>query len=239
MSSPDPLKVAVIGARGRLGAHACRVLADSDEIELVGEFEIADAWLDTLAATGAEVVFEATRAGLGAAHGLSLLDAGVRPVIATSGVSLEDNERLDARARELGLGGLVVPNLSLGIVLLERACRDIAPHLPGASIVEEHRAEKADAPSATALELARVIAAARGTDEEVTIASVREADRYAHHEVTFTAPGERVILRHDMDGPEAFGPGILAAVRYAREAVGVGRGLSVALDREPLDPGAN
>ena len=225
------LRVAVIGARGRLGAFACELLQDAEGFELVGEYSAGDEWIDELARERCEVALEATRAGFGAAHGLALLEAGVRPVIATSGVTPEQNAELDERARELGLGGLVVPNLSLGVVLLERACRDAAAHLPLAAIREEHRPEKADSPSGTALELARAIAAAReGEVEDVPIESVRGAGRYAHHEVVFEGPGERLTVRHDMDGPEAFGPGLIAALRYTSTATGVGRGLALALD---------
>ena len=226
--------VIVIGAHGRLGAFARDLLSASPEFDLVGEYDSGDAWLEQAGRVGAQLAFEATRAGLGAEHATALLDAGLRPVIATSGVTLEQNAALDAHARELGLGGLVVPNLSLGIMLLERACREFAAHLPDASILEEHRPEKVDAPSATALELARAVAAARGSTAdadhaEVPIESVREAGRYAHHEVRLGAPGERLTLRHDMLGPEAFGPGILSSLRYARTATGMARGLAAAL----------
>lgn len=231
--TPRPVRVALIGARGRLGSFAAGVLRAHAEFELVGEFSSQDAWPELLPDLGVDVAFEATRAGLGAAHGQALLAAGVRPVIATSGLSPAQGEALDHTARELGLGGLIVPNLSLGIVLLERACRDWAAHFPGIEILEEHHERKLDAPSGTALELARALTEARagGPDQqrEIPIESRREAGRYAHHEVRFAAPGEQLTVRHDMRGPEAFEPGLLAALRFARTALGVPRGLAHAL----------
>jgi hypothetical protein len=38
-----------------------------------------------------------------------------------------------------------------------------------------------------------------------------------------------LTLRHDMSGPEAFGAGIIAALRYAAGASGIARGLEHAL----------
>jgi len=225
------LRVAVIGSAGRLGGFACQLLESTEGFELVGRYDQDDDWPAAIAASGARVALEATRAGQGYEHALALLDAGVRPVVGTSGVTPEQDAELDRRARELGLGGLVVPNFSLGIVLLRRAVRDVAPHFPAAEIVDLHHERKLDAPSGTGADLARTIAAARGEGaREVPVHSVRLPGYYAHHEVLFGAPGETLTLRHDMNGPAAFAPGILAAMRYAATAVGVGRGLELALD---------
>ncbi len=228
------IPVAVVGARGRLGALACGLIEADAGLELVAAFDRDDDWRAAISASGAAVAFEATRAGLGFEHGLALLEAGLRPVIGTSGVELEQNARLDERARALVLGGVLVPNFSLGIALLRRVVAELAPRFAGAEIVELHHERKLDAPSATAAELARTIAAARGAPEgAVPIHSVRLPGLYAHHEVQLGAPGERLTLRHDMSGPEAFAPGIAAALRYAAGAEGVGRGIELALETEP------
>lgn len=244
-----PLAVAVIGARGRLGRFATELLQRSAGFELTGAWDSADDWRALVRSSGAQVALEATRAGQGAAHAHLLLERGVRVVVATSGVSVEESDALDAAARRLGLGGLVVPNFSLGSWLLQRFCEQAARWFDGAEIVELHHARKADAPSGTALETARRIARARraagqppfeattpgfpsrgaGRDG-VPIHSVRLSGLYAHQEVLFGAPGELLSLRHDMSGPEAFGPGLLAALRYAARAEGVGRGIELALD---------
>jgi 4-hydroxy-tetrahydrodipicolinate reductase len=221
------LRVAVIGARGRLGAFACELLRATEGFELVGAFDAEDDWKKQVRAVDARVALEATRAGLGCEHGLALLEAGVRPVIATSGVTTEDSARLDARARELGLGGLVVPNFSLGSWLLQETAERLARHFPAAEIVELHHDRKKDAPSGTALETARRMQGA--TQREVPIHSVRLPGLYAHQEVLLSGPGEVLTLRHDMLGPAAFGPGVIAACRYAARASGVARGIGAAL----------
>lgn len=154
---------------------------------------------------------------------MALLESGIRPVIGTSGVSPDQTAALDAEARRLGLGGLVVPNFSLGMWALQRAAELAVQYLPSAAIIEQHHERKLDSPSGTALHTREVL----GPD--VPIHSVRLQGLYAHQEVILGGPGETLTLRHDMRGPQAFGPGIIAALRYAASATGVGRGLGPAL----------
>jgi 4-hydroxy-tetrahydrodipicolinate reductase len=159
-----------------------------------------------------------------------MLECGLRPIIGTSGVTLEENARLDAAARELSLGGLVVPNFSVGMWLLQQASVEGARVFERAEIVEMHHERKKDAPSGTALDTAERMKSARGRGSpEIPIHSVRLPGLYAHQLVILGGAGETYTLRHDMSGPEAFATGILAAVRHAAHAVGVGRGIGLAL----------
>ena len=151
----------------------------------------------------------------------------MRPVIGTSGVTREEALRLDRRARELELGGLVVPNFSLGMLHVQHAAAELARHFERAEIVELHHDKKKDAPSSTARDTAERLGALRG--RPIPIHSVRLPGLYAHQEVLFGAPGELVTLRHDTLTPEAFCPGILLALRHATRARGVAFGLEAAL----------
>src|SRR5207247_863850 len=78
-------------------------------------------------------------------HAARFLELGVRPLVATSGVSPEETRALDETARALGLGGLVVPNFSLGMWLLQRAAVEAALHFKSAAIVEMHHEKTKDA----------------------------------------------------------------------------------------------
>ena len=231
MSAGARIRVAVVGAGGRLGGFACGLLRGSGEFELVAEIEEQDDLDARLRESDAQVGFDATRAGLGFAHGKAMLEAGVRPLIGTSGVSPEETARLDAIARELSLGGLVVPNFSLGMWFLQKAVVEAASRFEHAEIIEMHHERKKDAPSGTALDTAERMRAARGAGAgAIPIHSVRLPGMYAHQLVILGSAGETVTLRHDMSGPEAFGPGILAGLAYAARAVGVGRGIGLALE---------
>jgi 4-hydroxy-tetrahydrodipicolinate reductase len=223
-------RVVLIGAGGRMGRFSAALLRESEEFELVAELGIGDDRAKALPSTGAELGLDFTVAGCGFEHGMELIEAGIRPVIGTSGVSPEENEILDRAARERELGGLVVPNFSVGMCLLQEACRLAAGSFSHCEILEMHHPAKVDAPSGTAVDTAEQIAAKRGVAVgSVPIHSVRLAGMYAHQTVIFGAAGETLTVRHDMSSPEAFGPGILAALRWAGGAVGVGRGIAPAL----------
>ncbi|HEV8113222.1 MAG TPA: 4-hydroxy-tetrahydrodipicolinate reductase [Planctomycetota bacterium] len=225
MSTP----VAIVGPDGRMGSFACRVLADAPGFTLVAEIRRGDNLADVLRKSGARVALDVTRAGLGFEHAAAMLASGVRPLVGTSGVTPAENAHLDAMARELGLGGLVVPNFSLGMWLLQRAAVEAARHYERAEIVEMHHEKKKDAPSGTALDTAERMRAAReDTAREIPIHSIRLPGLYAHQLVILGSAGETYTLRHDMSGPEAFGPGILRGLRYVAGAVGVGRGIDLA-----------
>lgn len=230
MSASGILRVAIVGARGRMGRFATDLLGRTEGFVVAATIEREDDLEQRLRASEARVALDVTRAGLGFEHGLAILACGVRPVIGTSGVSLEENARLDAIAREHSLGGLVVPNFSVGMWLLQQAAVAGAKVFERAEIVEMHHERKKDAPSGTALDTAERMKAARGRGSaEIPIHSVRLPGLYAHQLVILGAAGETYTLRHDMSGPEAFATGILAGLRHAASAVGVGRGIGVAL----------
>ncbi len=236
ISDPDagsPTAVVVIGAEGRLGRHACALLESDGRYRLAARYARGGWNESALRASGATVGLDLTVAGLGAAHGLALLRAGLRPVIGTSGVSLDETADLDAVARDLGLGGLVVPNFSAGSWLLQRAAEEAARFFPRSAIVESHHEDKRDAPSGTARDTAERMAAARGADssEDVPIHSLRLPGVLANQEVVFGGRGEVLRLRHETYGLECYDAGLLSALRYAEDASGVGRGLGLAFER--------
>jgi 4-hydroxy-tetrahydrodipicolinate reductase len=226
--SARSLRVAVVGAKGRLGAFVCELLRAHEDYRLVGEFGREHGLGTVLRECGAQVALDATVAGVGAEHGRMMLEAGVRPVVGTSGVTRDHAAELDRLARERGLGGIVVPNFSLGMVCLQRAAEELVRHFPDAQILELHHAGKRDAPSGTALDTAQRLARA-GRGAAVPIHSVRLPGLYAHQAILFGGRGETLTLRHDMLGPQAFADGILASLRFASQAVGVAFGLDAAL----------
>ncbi|MFN0007557.1 MAG: 4-hydroxy-tetrahydrodipicolinate reductase [Planctomycetota bacterium] len=231
MNSGAVLHVAIVGSRGRMGRFAADLLGRTSGFAVAATIDRGDDLARCLRASKAEVGLDLTRAGLGFEHGLTMLECGVRPVIGTSGVSLEENARLDAAARELALGGLVVPNFSVGMWLLQQAAVAGARAFERAEIIEMHHERKQDAPSGTALDTAERMQSARGGGSgEIPIHSVRLPGLYAHQLVILGGAGETYTLRHDMSGPEAFATGILASLRHAAKALGIGRGIGVALE---------
>lgn len=229
--NPEPIRVAVVGAGGRMGSYALRLLETEPGYRVVARIEQGDDLGTALAQSEPEVGLDLTVAGLGLRHGLTMLEHGVRPVIGTSGISLDENRELDAAARRRGLGGLVVPNFSLGVWLMQRFCDQSVRHLERAAIIETHHEAKRDAPSGTALDTAQRMAAELGIDPGAfPIHSLRLPGPHSNQEVVFGGRGEVLRIAHETYSIECFGPGILAALRYARSAQGVGRGLGLALE---------
>jgi 4-hydroxy-tetrahydrodipicolinate reductase len=225
------VRIAVVGAGGRMGRLAVRLVREAGDLELAAEVEHGDDLSAVLRESGAAVGLDFTVAGRGFEHGRTMLAAGVRPVIGTSGVSLDENRDLDRLARQRGLGGLVVPNFSLGVFVLLRACELAARHFPSAEILELHNARKKDAPSGTAIATAELLAAARDADPAaIPIHSVRLPGVYSNQEVLFGGRGELLRLCHETYDIECFSAGILAALRYAPTATGVARGIGPAFE---------
>jgi len=223
------LRVAVVGATGRLGSLACEWIDAAEDLELVARIELDDALEDCLRGSNASVAVDLTRAPLGLEHGLCMLGCGVRPVIGTSGVDAAQTAELDRAAREVHLGGIVVPNFSLGVWLLQQAAELAARHMPRCEVIEMHHERKLDAPSGTAVDTAERLAAIIGVEaSEVPIHSVRIPGAHSNQEVVFGSAGEWLRLRHETYGMQCFAPGLLAAVRFAAHASGVARGVGAA-----------
>ncbi len=241
----ETLKVAVIGARGRMGSQVCRAVGEADDLELVGQFDEGDDLADL---AGADVAVEFSVPSASLDNVRHCLDAGVHVVVGTTGW---DEERLDhvrhALHQRPELGVLVAPNFAIGAVLTQRFAQLAARYFESVEIVELHHPDKVDAPSGTAIRTAAVVAAARehaglgpvpdattsdphgarGADVDgIHVHAVRLRGLVAHEEVLFGGPGEQLTVRHDSFDRASFMPGVLLAVR----SVGGRPGLTVGLE---------
>ena len=158
---------------------------------------------------------------------------GVRPVVGTTGMSPEQIKDLADFADKASTGCLLIPNFSIGMVLLQQAALQAAEHFDHVEIIELHHNQKADAPSGTAVKTAQMLselnkpfnqpeveetekmAGARGTatDDGVRIHSVRLPGLIAHQEVIFGAAGQSYTLRHDTSDRVCYMPGVLLSIR--------------------------
>ncbi|MEO1446146.1 MAG: 4-hydroxy-tetrahydrodipicolinate reductase [Cyanobacteria bacterium J06635_11] len=158
---------------------------------------------------------------------------GVRPVVGTTGMSPEQIKDLADFADKASTGCLLIPNFSIGMVLLQQAVLQAAEHFDHVEIIELHHNQKADAPSGTAVKTAQMLselnkpfnqpeveetekmAGARGTatDDGVRIHSVRLPGLIAHQEVIFGAAGQSYTLRHDTSDRVCYMPGVLLSIR--------------------------
>jgi len=228
------VKVAVLGAAGRMGSAACAAVEAADDLELVARMGSGDP-LTALTDAGAEVAVDLTRPDAVMANLQFCVEHGIHAVVGTSGF---DDDRL-ARLRGWledapGVGVLVAPNFAVGAVLMMRFAEQAARFFESVEIVELHHPDKADAPSGTARRTAEVVATARrdavfckmpdatGTAlagargaqvDGVPIHSVRARGLVAHQEVILGTTGETLTIRHDSYDRQSFMPGVLLGIR--------------------------
>lgn len=152
------MRVAVIGAAGRMGQTVCTAVENAPDCELVARLDVDD---DPSALMGqADVAVEFTIPSQSEANVHALLDAGVAVVVGTTGWTEESLQRVREHAAETSGHVVIAPNFALSAVLAMRFAAMAAPYFDSAEVIELHHPNKVDAPSGTALHTARGIAAA-------------------------------------------------------------------------------
>ena len=256
------IRVLIHGVAGRMGQETLKAVCGADDLQPVGGVDIVapdnrmplpdgsgsiplSSDLSTLILqTAPRVVVDFSNADAATNAALTTIDAGVCFVTGASGISDEAVRQMDERARARGVGVVVAPNFALGAVVLQSLVAKAAPFFDYVDIIEAHHEAKIDAPSGTAIAIAR--AAADGREfvrneperenlegsmgaqiANVGIHSLRQPGRSAHHEVVFGAQGQTLTLRHDTLDRGCYMPGVLRAVR---EVVNI-KGLVLGLDK--------
>jgi 4-hydroxy-tetrahydrodipicolinate reductase len=226
--SAAPLRVVVAGAAGRMGQIVAPFLQAAEGIALVGTLERGDDAAAVLARCKPDVLVDFTLAPASRELLPLAVERGTSPVVGTSGLSEADVAALRAACERHHVGGLLVPNFSVGAVLQMRQCEQAARHLKLSELSEVHHPGKKDSPSGTALATARRIRQAGGG--EVPIHSERREGALAEQAVVFAGDGEQLVLRHVVSDRRAYLPGVLLAVRRVRGLQGLHVGLDVLLD---------
>jgi 4-hydroxy-tetrahydrodipicolinate reductase len=231
------VRVGVAGALGRLGRVASAAIRAADGLDLVASFgrggEGVYDTLEAFYAVGMDVVVDCTVYPISLDVARTAVDNGVSPVIGATGWTDEDIVAFADDCDEQGVGAMLVPNFSVGAVLMMRLAAEAARVMPHVEIVELHHEAKRDAPSGTAKLTARRIAEAGGP-QNVPIHSVRLPGLVAHQEVLFGGDGETLTIRHDSLSRDSFGPGIVLAVRNVRGQPGLTIGLESLLFPEAV-----
>jgi 4-hydroxy-tetrahydrodipicolinate reductase len=208
------------------------VATEAPDLEVGAEVDQGDA-LDALA--GCDVVVDFTNPGVLMENLRWCVRHGLDAVVGTSGFGedrLDDVQGWLAEHKDVRV--LVVPNFSIGAILMMRFAAQAARFFDSAEVIELHHAAKADAPSGTALRTASIIGTARSaaglgappdatasalpgargaTIDDVHVHSVRVPGLVAHQEVLFGGHGETLTIRHDSLDRASFMPGVLLAVR--------------------------
>lgn len=224
------IHILVNGAFGRMGQMVVKTIQEYPEFELVGQtgrgYDLAKAITDS----HAEVVIDFTHPSTVFENVKTIIEAGARPVIGTSGLTQEQISLLQDRCLALKRGGIIAPNFSIGALLMMKFAKEAAKYMPHVEIIEMHHDKKADSPSGTALRSAELIVegnlainqppltmretipgAGGANHHGVPIHSVRLPGLLAHQQIIFGETGETLILRHDSIDRQCFMGGIRLA----------------------------
>jgi 4-hydroxy-tetrahydrodipicolinate reductase len=245
------LRLAVSGAGGRMGRRIVALAGEERAFKLVGALEAAghsllgqdigplvgvgelgvklaehlsapaDVMIDFSSPAGA-----VTRAAYCAEHKLPL-------VVGTTGLGEVEKQALRRAAEKTAV--LLGANMSLGVNLLFKLAAEVAGKLDESydiEIVETHHRFKKDAPSGTALELARQVAGAKAwafpaclthgregkealrQPKTIGMHAVRAGDTVGEHSVLFAALGETIELKHSAHTRDNFARGALKAAQW-------------------------
>ncbi|MGV2831238.1 4-hydroxy-tetrahydrodipicolinate reductase [Myxosarcina sp. GI1(2024)] len=267
----SPIPVVVNGALGKMGRETVKTVAQAEDMILVGAIDTNPAHLGEdigeIIGCGAlevpvlndlqSVLVLATQEKVQGVmvdftHPDSVYDNtrsaiayGVRPVVGTTGLSDKEIKDLAEFAEKATTGALIIPNFSIGMVLLQQAAITASQYFEHVEIIELHHDRKADAPSGTAIKTAQMLAemgknfnppkvqsketisGARGGNGEgnIPIHSIRLPGLIAHQEVIFGATGQTYTLRHDTSDRSCYMPGVLLAIRKVTELTSLVYGL--------------
>jgi len=223
------INVIITGAHGRMGKETVLAVQQEPTLALVAELGRGDNLAQAIKDTRPDIVIDFTVPDVVFQNAKTIIDANVCPIIGASGLTPDQIELLTKECKQKSLGGLIAPNFSIGIVLLQKMAQLAAPFFPDVEIIEMHHPMKKDAPSGTAIKTAKAIAAARTTSpspiatapatalgdrtRDVPIHSIRLPGLLAHETAIFAGPHETLTIRHDTLDRKCFMPGVILACK--------------------------
>lgn len=263
------LRVCVAGATGWAGSALSKGIFESHDLELVAAVSRSGAGqvlgdvlklkgltspifgtISEALQTKPDVLVEYTKPDVAKSHILSALEAGAHVVVGTSGLSDEDYREIDLEARAKRRGVLAVGNFALTAVLLQKFAEISARYIPHWEIIDYAHADKKDAPSGTALQLANRLSQVRESQLDVPLEemqgpkesrgvrlqgsqvhSVRLPGYVISLDVIFGMHDQKLVLRHESGtSAEPYVQGALLAIRKVGTVVGVQRGLDTVME---------
>ncbi len=251
------VRAIVAGAAGRMGMRIINVINGTEGISLAGAFEhpdsptigmdagqqagigktgvIISSSLEDIIDSG-DVIIDFTLPDATVRNMDIAVDNGLAMVIGTTGITGDVLKELEKKARNIRC--VMAPNMSVGMNVMFRVVSEMAQILGSEydiEIIEAHHRLKKDAPSGTAMGLAKILAESTGRDleksavysrkgiigersnEEIGIQTLRAGDITGDHTVMFGGIGERLELTHRAHNRDNFAKGAVRAARWVAE----------------------
>ncbi len=246
------IRGAISGAGGKLASPIAEAVDAAADLELTSLFNPNRAGVEMLGITvngdpgevSADVIVETAHPDVVFDNLAHWRAAGLATVVGTSGFTPERLEELRSIWGTDGPPALVVPNFSIGAVLMMRFAAEAASHFESVEIIERHHSTKPDAPAGTALApamgvaegggnsaegSAELVSGARGADVKgVRVHALRLPGLISQQEVALSNAGEVLSIEHLSTSYESFASGALIAIRSIRD---LAPGVHLGLDR--------
>lgn len=230
--------IIVFGASGRMGSRICALTLDDTSCALVGAIDRASSSRIGQSISGdaharaitlqtpefqaqssarADVVIDFS-SDEGSVHSARIAEhAHAALLVGTT--ALSDASIAALKKISTIRPVLVAPNTSLGVAVLadlaSRAAKLLGPGYE-CSIVEAHHSRKLDAPSGTALRLARAVRDAGHPLKDDQILAIRGGDVVGEHTIRFAAQGEYIELTHRATTRDLFARGAIHAAKWLK-----------------------
>jgi len=228
------INIIINGANGRMGKQVIKLVENTPDFHLLACGD-SDTNLSQLIKThNPDIVIDFTTSQVAYQNAKIIIENNIHPVIGTSGLLPLQIAELTELCAVKKLGGVIAPNFSISVVLMQRCAQLIAAYLPHVEIIEMHHDGKLDSPSATAIKTAELIAKvkeeipnkasheviphARGAlCHNIPIHAIRLPGLVAHEQIIFGNSGETLRLQHDSIDRDSFMPGVALACRKVME----------------------
>ena len=245
-------KIAVIGCCGKMGQVVCRYLLSHNDYELAAGIDntrsgddlgsvlglgttgilISSNLQSTLSEAKVDIAIDFTIPDAVVSNTALCLQNKIPVLIGTTGISQEDQIKLDHLAKKMNTAVLIVPNFAIGAILMMEFARRAAKYMKNVEIIEMHHPQKLDKPSGTAIRTRQHILDELGildesAAEQVPIHSVRLPGLVAHQTVMFGDIGQTLTIRHDSLNRDSFMPGIGIALSQMHSFSGLKVGLEI------------
>lgn len=170
------MKVAFVGANGKMGRAMMEGVYEERDIQIVGAVDVEGIGKEIFPDSGVviekdleemlrtknpDIVVDFTSPTVIKDHVHKVLSFKKHMVVGTTGLGTTDLEEIDAEARKVGRVVFVAPNFALGAVLMMEFAARAAKYFPNVEVIELHHDQKKDAPSGTAVKTLEMMAAQR------------------------------------------------------------------------------
>jgi 4-hydroxy-tetrahydrodipicolinate reductase len=245
-------KIAMFGICGKMGISMTRELIKEKDMDICAGFDMSRVGedigsllgqgrtgkkvsgnLSEILALKPDLIVDFTNAQTAFKTAKWALENNIDLIIGATGLSKEELKDIESAAGKSMGKVFVIPNFSIGAVVMIKVSGMIAKYFDNCEIIELHHDKKKDAPSGTSIFTAENIAnhkifsdvrlkdgeteileSSRGAfTDGIHVHSVRMPGYLAHQEVIFGTVGQTLTIRHDSVDRLSFYPGLLLAIK--------------------------